>query len=260
MSALKSEDRKLAETEAYNELYSARTVNADPTLRQVLLREAEEFFRARVIELARGKTVLEIGFGDGAPSIWAAQAGATVIATDIAPEAVAFARERAESAGVGGKINFLVMDVEALKFPDSSFDLIIDNEVFSSLDLSRAIPELHRVLKPNGLIVGKETFGHNPIFNIKRRVNVLRGLRTKWAAAHVIREEDFQFFASLFQIKSKTYLHLMVLGVAPLHFLGLKRTCRALAGMVAKLDRQLLRIPALKRQAFKVLFELQKAG
>lgn len=85
-----------------------------------------------------------------------------------------------------------------MDFPDSHFDVIVDYGTFSSLDMSKALPEIIRVLKPAGTIICIETLGHNPFTNLKRTINVLLGKRTKWAATHIMKMKDwkhiFQYF------------------------------------------------------------------
>ncbi|PIU24464.1 hypothetical protein COT12_00910, partial [Candidatus Berkelbacteria bacterium CG08_land_8_20_14_0_20_39_8] len=79
------------------------------------------------------------------------------------------------------------MDCEKMEFPDNLFDIIFDGGTFSSIDLVKAYPELSRVLKPDGFLIGIETFGHNPFTNLKRKINKLIGKRTEWATAHIFR-------------------------------------------------------------------------
>lgn len=256
---MSSPERKELEAETYDRLYANRQVNAEPGLRAALLFESEDAFRDLVLKYSgSGERVLEIGFGDGTPSIWAAQNGAEVSSIDISSEAVSFAEERARAAGVGDRVRFMVGDVERMEFPDGSFDVIIDNEVFSSLDLSKALPEIVRVLKPGGVLIGKETFGHNPLFNAKRKLNVLRGARTEWAARHVMRDEDFALASRFFQIASRRHFHLLALFAAPLYFLRLRGVCRRVVGYLGRVDRWLLQSQTFQNQGFKVVFELRK--
>jgi len=51
-------------------------------------------------ETLRGLRVVELGCGLGAPSVIAARAGADVLATDVAPEALGLVRRNAEANGV----------------------------------------------------------------------------------------------------------------------------------------------------------------
>jgi ubiquinone/menaquinone biosynthesis C-methylase UbiE len=68
--------------------------------------------------LGPGDTVLDIGTGYGEPALTAARAvmpGGRVIATDIAADMLAFARERAAQAGLEN-VEFLEADAETLSF------------------------------------------------------------------------------------------------------------------------------------------------
>ncbi len=199
-----------------------------------------------------GKTVLDYGCGTGIHSICSIQYGAiSVIGIDISEESLTIARERARKAGVEEKTIFQIMDCENMKFPDNTFDIILDGGTFSSLDLTKALPELARVLKPEGMIIGIETLGHNPIFNIKRRLNVLRGTRTKWAADHIFKMSDFTLMRRHFHKIEARFFHLTALSLMP--FIKIPGVNFALK-IADKLDNSLLRIQFLKKYAFKTVF------
>ena len=139
-----------------------------------------------------GKTVLDYGCGTGIHSISPIHYGAKyVVGIDISEESLKIAREHARREGVAEKVTFKIMDCEKMEFPDNSFDIILDCGAFSSLDLEYALQELARVLKPDGMLIGIETLGHNPFANLKRRLNHLRGTRTKWAAGHILKMDDY---------------------------------------------------------------------
>ncbi len=54
----------------------------------------------------------------------------------------------------GGKHRILKMDVRQLEFPDESFDLIYSLATFEHIhDLAHALQEMHRVLRPGGLLL-----------------------------------------------------------------------------------------------------------
>jgi len=72
---------------------------------------------------ARGLEVLEIGVGMGADHLKFANHGpARLIGVDLTPRAVSTTRRRAEE--FGARTELFVGDVEALAFPDSSFDRV----------------------------------------------------------------------------------------------------------------------------------------
>jgi predicted nicotinamide N-methyase len=93
-----------------------------------------------------GKRVLELGCGLGAPSVMAARGGATVLATDSAPEAVVFAAHNLA-------LNDLTGDVAVLDWRDTRtfeegapWDLVIAADVLylrhNVEALSRLLPRL----------------------------------------------------------------------------------------------------------------------
>jgi enediyne biosynthesis protein CalE5 len=81
----------------------------------------------RLVALARiepGHRVLDVAAGYGEPALTAAKRvgpAGEVVATDIAPEMLAFGRERAADAGVEN-VRFIETDAASLDFPEGSFD------------------------------------------------------------------------------------------------------------------------------------------
>ena len=67
---------------------------------EVLWRSGVALARELEGEPLRGLRVVELGCGLGVPSVVAARAGATVLATDVAPEALELVRRNAEANGV----------------------------------------------------------------------------------------------------------------------------------------------------------------
>jgi ubiquinone/menaquinone biosynthesis C-methylase UbiE len=108
----------------------------------------------RVVELAGvepGMTVLDAVCGAGNAAIPAAQAGARVTGLDISPDMLAVARERGADYMI--EIDWVEGDVQALPFPDASFDRVLS--VFGHMfapDHERTAAELRRVLRPGGAI------------------------------------------------------------------------------------------------------------
>jgi ubiquinone/menaquinone biosynthesis C-methylase UbiE len=102
-----------------------------------------------------GMRVLDVAGGTGAPSLQIARAVAPtghVTATDLSPEPLKIAAERARQRGLTN-ISFEVADVHHLSFPDASFDLVTSRcGVMFFSDLPRALTEMRRVLKPGGRV------------------------------------------------------------------------------------------------------------
>ena len=105
------------------------------------------------LELAKvkpGEQVLDVAAGTGAFSFLAAEAGATVLATDFAPGMIESLRKLAEEKGIRN-LRTEVMDGQALDLPDDTFD--VSASVLGVIfypDIPRGLAELRRVLKPGG--------------------------------------------------------------------------------------------------------------
>ena len=143
------------------------------------------------------------------------------------------------------------MDCENLEFEDNSFDIVLDGGAFSSLDLDKVFPEITRVLKPDGLLIGIETFGHNPFINFKRKINRMKGKRTEWAEGHIFREESIKLAKEYFDKVEVRYFHVVSWIILP--FLGLPGG-KIILKLFEGLDDIFVKLPFFKKLAFKVVF------
>jgi SAM-dependent methyltransferase len=96
-----------------------------------------------------GELVLDLATGTGNAALLAARSGAVVTGLDSASRLIDVARARAAEARV--EAAFVVGDVQALPFEDSSFDVALSvfGLVFAA-DADRAFAELIRVLRSDG--------------------------------------------------------------------------------------------------------------
>jgi len=99
--------------------------------------------------------VLEIGCGTGATALKLAASVSHYVASDIAPEMIAIAKEKVATEG---KTNMTceVATPENAHWPDASFDAVL---AFNLLHLVKArgaaLQNVQRVLKPGGLFISK---------------------------------------------------------------------------------------------------------
>lgn len=108
-------------------------------------------------ELRPGLRVLDVGCGPGTITADLARlvAPSQVTGLDVAEDILDQAREHA--AGVG-TIEFRLGDVNALEFPDGSFDVVHAHQVLLHLrDPVGALREMLRVAKPGGVVAVRDT-------------------------------------------------------------------------------------------------------
>lgn len=208
------------------------------------------FLRKFLREKCKDKKILDYGCGNGIHSIHLAKMGARVYGIDLSEKSLEIARERAKREGV--KVEFILMDCENLKFPKNFFDIVFDGGTFSSLDLNKVFPEITKVLKPNGFLVGIETLGHNPFTNLKRQINKLTGKRTEWAVEHIFKIEDLKRAEKYFKRTEAHFFHLISWIVFPILTLP---GGKFLLKLLEKIDHFLISLfPFLRRYSFKIVF------
>jgi ubiquinone/menaquinone biosynthesis C-methylase UbiE len=107
--------------------------------------------RAALWTRVRGPKVLEVGVGTGL-SMPYYPPDMPILAVDLSPRMLARARSRATQLGVD--IELREADVQALPFPDASFDTALASCVFCSVpDPVLGLRELRRVLVPGGQLL-----------------------------------------------------------------------------------------------------------
>jgi ubiquinone/menaquinone biosynthesis C-methylase UbiE len=93
--------------------------------------------------------VLDAGMGPGRLLDELDRRGWTIHGIDLSPEMVAIAQTRSPTA----RDRLLVGSVESLPFPDESFDAVTATGVLEYADVSKALREFSRILRPGGFCV-----------------------------------------------------------------------------------------------------------
>ena len=113
------------------------------------------------IGIQAGETVLELGPGPGLFTVEAARRAGPdghLIAVDIQPEMIAMVEARLQQTGLAN-VETHVASAHDLPFSDSSLDRAFLVTVLSEIpDPPRALAELHRTLKPGGMLSITEEF------------------------------------------------------------------------------------------------------
>jgi SAM-dependent methyltransferase len=202
---------------------------------------------------AEGARVLEYGCADGRLSLLeerVPEGASRYFGIDISDQAIGHARSTAASLGLGN-CQFEAMDAENMTFPDNGFDVVFGRGIIHHLDLQRSFSEIQRVLRPGGIAVFYEPMGHNPAINGFRK----RTPEMRTPDEHPLLVQDFELARRYFRKVDTTYFGLTTLGAAALsgtRFAGpLMQACELL-------DRVLLRLPLLDRNAWFVLLALTK--
>lgn len=133
--------------------------------------EARHFrtWREVIWRKVRGQRVLELGVGTG-KNVPFYPPGKIVTAIDISPRMLERARRRSAREGV--PVALLLADVQALPFPDASFDTVIATFVFCSVpDPVEGLREARRVLVPGGqLLLLEHVLSRGPILRALMRL------------------------------------------------------------------------------------------
>ena len=199
-----------------------------------------------------GKDFLDYACGNGHFAIRAAKAGAScAVGIDISPISVRNAAENAGREGVSANTRFLQRDCESTGFPDASFDAILCSGMLHHLDLTKAFPELSRILKPGGRILCVEALAHNPFIQLYRERTP--ELRTAWEKDHILGRKELKLAERWFRVENVRF-HLMAAPLATFLPRGPVRS----AGLTVThaLDQVLTRIPLFRWWAWQFTFEL----
>lgn len=251
-TGIESDSRLTREREFHDRAYAGGAAGYRPETSKFYAvgRERKAYYESRFVHLLQGAETLEYGCGMGDRAAFLAKRGARVTAIDLSPMAIEQATALAAREGVAGQIDFRVMDGERLDFPDAHFDVVTGAGILHHLDLDRCLPELARVLKPDGMAVFAEPLGHNAILNRYRRSTP--EMRTE--DEHPLLMSDLDLLERHFGRVFKRYFSL---ATVPAFALRRLRGFDRIVGALEALDGALFSlIPQLRRYAWFVVVEV----
>jgi SAM-dependent methyltransferase len=217
-------------------------------------RESRRYIESWLEENARGRLVLDFACGNGIFSFKAARAGAAyVVGIDISGVSVASARRQAENLGIADRVRFVQADCEQTELPSGSFDVALCGGVLHHLDLSYALPELRRLLRPGGRLLAVEPLNINPFFQLYRKVT--GHLRTEFEAEHILSLSDIKFIGRFIDVLELRYFHLFSLLAAPFHRTAL---FGPILGVTEAVDRIVTRIPLARLMCWQLCLSAEK--
>ena len=151
-------------------------------------REVYEKMYELIRPVVKDKTVLELATGTGLIARHIIKAAAHIEATDASVEMIAEAKRDNQSA----KLHFSVQDMFRLPYADKSFDVVlVSNALHIVPQPEKALAEIHRVLKDDGVLIAP-TFTHaGNSFSGKVRAFFMKlagfPLHSKWTSEEYLR-------------------------------------------------------------------------
>ena len=151
-------------------------------------RAAYEKMYALLRSVVKAKTVLELATGTGLIARHIVNVAVHIEATDASAEMIAQAKRDNRSA----KLHFSVQDMFCLPYADRSFDVVIvSNALHIVPQPEKALAEIHRVLKDDGVLIAP-TFTHaENSFSGKAKAFFMKlagfPLHSRWTSAEYLR-------------------------------------------------------------------------
>lgn len=122
--------------------------------------------------IADGTKVADFCAGLGGPARYLAfRYGASVTGIELTPARATGAAELTRIVGLQDRVRVLEGDVMQVPLPDASQDVVVSQEAFLHVpDLTRALAEAFRILRPGGVIAFTNWVAHRPLEDADARL------------------------------------------------------------------------------------------
>ena len=152
--------------------------------------------------------LLELGCGTGYFTKEIAKTKANIVAIDISPELLTIAKENVTDENV----TFREENAYNMSFEDNRFDFVIGSSVLHHLDIKKALSEIYRVLKKDGIISFTEPNMMNPQIALQKNIPWLKRKSGdspdetaffRWQLSGLLKKQGFK----ILEIKPFDFLH-----------------------------------------------------
>lgn len=156
-------------------------------------------------KIGKDKNLLEYGCGAGGDLNLYKSTSTNLYGIDISSEAIDLAKRKCEQLDISS--NYTVSDAEETNFENDFFDAVVGSGIIHHLNIDKAMSELSRIIKKNGVCIFHEPMGHNPIINLYRYLTP--NMRTP--DEHPIIVNDFDIMHKYFKKVEVKYFYLISL-------------------------------------------------
>lgn len=200
--------------------------------------------REEAIGNLQGKSVLDLGCGDGFASMDALRAGAYVTAIDISPASIEYLIAKAKNENLNHRLDARVMDAHHLDFGNESFDIVFGNGILHHLPyLECAIGEIKRVLKESGHAVFLEPLGMNPFVNLFRKMTP----NCRTTDEKPFTKQELSVIRTYFPNVQFSYFECTTLFTKVLLLLRLSFLAQMLQKIFVRVDEKILRVKDIRK-------------
>ncbi|MDR2148622.1 MAG: methyltransferase domain-containing protein [Tannerella sp.] len=152
--------------------------------------------------------VLELGCGTGYFTREIAKTKAKIVAIDISPELLTIAKDNV----TGTNVSFFIENAYNTTFEDNQFDCVIGSSVLHHLDIKKALSEMYRILKKDGIIAFTEPNMMNPQIALQKNIPYIKRKLGdspdetaffRWKLYKLLKKQGFK----IMEIKPFDFLH-----------------------------------------------------